>query len=110
MIEKRWRAWRLSRRISAYQRWENEGAASEDFAAAFDWITGRWSQEMIATSPTWLLETTPHVKPALDRNVQLRIADELASRRVSRSQMEARWSLLIAGASMLIALGSWLVK
>jgi len=110
MIERLWRERLLDRRLKAYAKWEQKEAARNDFNTFFDLITNGWTAEMVATLPTWVLETSKHADPKLDRASQERIDEELARRRLSRSQAEARWSLIVAALSMLISLGSWLAK
>lgn len=65
---------------------------------------------MVVTLPTWVLETSLHADPNILTSTRDRITAELARRKSTRAQFEARLSLLVAGASMLISLLAWLFK
>ena len=110
MIETWWRKRRFEHRLKAYRRKEALIGSSDSFAEFFAWFGGGWSHDMLATMPTWLLETRLFVEPEVDQATRQRIDEELARRRTSRAQVEARLSLAIAAGSMLVALLSWLVK
>ena len=107
MIEAWWRKTRHERLVRKYRKLEEKAGSSDEFGYFEAWFGGVWPDDMVAQTPTCVLKTRPYMAPPIDEGTRIRIDQELARRRSSRAQTEARISIVIAFGSLVVA---WLAN